>query len=63
MIGEKGKLFCFEPLPKQYATLTNLIKQKKKNNYINIENIQAYNLALGNTEGETTFTMVPDFPE
>ncbi len=59
-VGSKGKVFVFEPLPDAYSEMKNNIAKKCDDRG---ENIVAYNLALGDEDGEAEFIYLPDFPE
>ncbi|MGT3204666.1 FkbM family methyltransferase [Yersinia enterocolitica] len=62
-VGVEGRVFCFEPLPKQFGILSGLIKERLLSGGGVADDIKAYNIALGDSEGEASFTVVPDFPE
>ena len=62
-VGAAGRVFCFEPLPQQYATLENRIASRDASARSASGEIVPHNLALGDEEGEANFTVVPDFPE
>lgn len=49
-----GKLFAFEPLPRQFRYLKSTF---------NAPNVSLFNLALSNTPGKSTFYELPDYPE
>lgn len=53
LVGD-GKLFAFEPLPKQFMELKKTFRAP---------NISLYNFALSDTPGKSTFYELPDYPE
>lgn len=58
LVHPGGQIHCFEPLPIQFEHICSLFNERDKG-----EIITPYNCALGDTNGQTTFTHVPDFPE
>ncbi|WP_179045188.1 FkbM family methyltransferase [Sphingobium lactosutens] len=56
-VGKDGRIYCFEPLPAQFANFQNLVDER------NLQQISVFNIALGTEDGKATFTSVPDFPE
>lgn len=56
-VGPSGKVFSFEPLPFAHEALLGRLKTTRTTT------VTLHNLALGEDEGETEFTVVPDFPE
>lgn len=56
-VGPMGKVFSFEPLPFAYQALSKRLEDTRTTT------VTLHNLALGEDEGETEFTVVPDFPE
>lgn len=57
-VSPSGNIHCFEPLPIQFNNICSLVEDRGKGDII-----FTYNCALGETNGKTTFTHVPDFPE
>jgi FkbM family methyltransferase len=47
----KSRVFAFEPVPQNYATLDRIISKYK------LENVQLFKVALGNEEGEVEMVM------
>ncbi len=62
LVGASGRVFCFEPLPQQFAVLDQRIRSVAAGSSAAAE-IVPFNLALGETDGEANFVVVPDFPE
>lgn len=56
-VGAAGRVFSFEPLPFAYQALAKRLEDTRT------ARVTLHNLALGEDEGETEFTVVPDFPE
>ena len=56
-VGSAGRVFSFEPLPFAYQSLAKRLEDTRSSM------VTLHNLALGEDEGETEFTVVPDFPE
>lgn len=55
IVGESGKLFAFEPLPKQFEIL--------KTSFGGEENVLLINKALSDEAGHSTFYCVENYPE
>ena len=49
LVGDKGRIIAFEPLPRNYQYLQKNIQLQ------NVKNISAYNFACGDKEGKATF--------
>ncbi len=47
----QGKVYSFEPVPPNYKTLTKIV------NYFKCKNVQLFQMALGNEEGEVEMVM------
>src|ERR1700747_516323 len=45
------KVYCFEPMPNNIATLKRIV------NYFKLSNVQIFEFALGNTEGKVEMVM------
>lgn len=56
-VGVTGKVLAFEPLPFAFEALRQKLDARK------LSQVATHNLALGEEEGQTEFTVVPDFPE
>jgi FkbM family methyltransferase len=61
-VGQTGRVFAFEPLPFAYTRLMAAIEHEKARSEA-LAPVSAYQLALGEEEGESEFVYVPDFPE
>lgn len=61
-VGSTGRVLAFEPLPSVYARLKVAVQHAEATNE-DLAPISAYELALGEEEGEAEFVYVPDFPE
>ncbi|WP_250624172.1 FkbM family methyltransferase [Pinirhizobacter soli] len=57
LVGPTGKIFAFEPLPRQNKTLHGLVEKEGLAGTVSI-----YPYALSTTEGETTFVVAEDAP-
>ena len=56
-VGPTGKVFSFEPLPFAHQALAKRLEETRTTT------VTLHNFALGEDEGETEFTLVPEFPE
>jgi FkbM family methyltransferase len=56
-VGPTGRVVGFEPLPFAFKTLSETAAAE------GATNLTLHNVALGENEGEATFTVVPEFPE
>jgi FkbM family methyltransferase len=62
-VGPGGKVFAFEPLPKQFQVLNDNIEIYSQKKGVGTPPITPFNFALGEEDGSTNFIVAENYPE